>query len=682
MVDIKLSGKLTDITTHPVETITQFSVKAATWTPTGAGLTTTQPAAVDVDESGEFTITAQAGVKAWLYLDGDGWSDTIPFIAAEGMDAIWEAIVNAMNFPSTMGEYLAIKDKFKSTADAVIAELIKKYPFDKWYQGPAVDGIDADLLREQKHNGAYAQLKLGQIANTPKERGTLQVTYIAGNNTSIAQQVFYAETGTVYTRMFDNYKGSGWSEWVANKPLGFAQTTTRGTDANTLTDPTQSGIYPKHLPDWITNTPDENGTLLVHYLAGNNSAVVQQVFFGLSGAVYTRLYDTNTGTGWGAWKIHSGSGGVAPSASSTIAYEDMLRTKGRIGTNGKPVVCLRFDHNLAPFDQKVKPILKRLGLPATMACFVNMMSPQPGYTNDVSSGKTWADVEANFHDGIEVFSQSFSHQDADTPEAIRREVVDSRRALETAMPQLKVFGWTQPGTANGYDGWWDKEARIASTYNDNVAGQLVASTYGCFNIHEDGGYFAQGSRFQNFDGIDKKTSAAYVDSMIDRLIAVGGVYTIMLHSHRLDEPGWITSQVLEEMLEIIARRRDAGEIEVLTMSGAALADPGSAWRASLTPPIEKWARNGDELSTTVRMDSASYAGGAVRQLRVRASVGGTVTMRVRDTGDSGLDTSRSVSVSGPADLVMPVGVPVAASSLEVSVTAVDCEVKYAALESV
>lgn len=105
MAQVTLSGKLSDVTGQPVGDVSNVSVKASNAIPTSAGITTSRPRDIAVNSSGEFNITLETGVKAWIFAEGDGWSDSVPVIAAEGMTELWQAIVNAV--PATMtGELL------------------------------------------------------------------------------------------------------------------------------------------------------------------------------------------------------------------------------------------------------------------------------------------------------------------------------------------------------------------------------------------------------------------------------------------------------------------------------------------------------------------------------------------------------------------------------------------------
>ena len=179
---VKLSGTISDITSRPLEDVSEVTVKSAYAQPSAAGITVTQPQRVNIDQSGSFTVTATEGVKGWLYVDGPGWSDSIPFIAAAGMSMIWEAIANALGFSSNMQDYLDVKggmrEILQEAADKIDSVI-------KWPKGGLEKGTD---LNEVTDSGFY-QINSYSVAasaqNLPDvsdaiNSGTLEVFNLRG----------------------------------------------------------------------------------------------------------------------------------------------------------------------------------------------------------------------------------------------------------------------------------------------------------------------------------------------------------------------------------------------------------------------------------------------------------------------------------------------------------------------
>ena len=117
---ITLAGRLADITSATVENITDVTVKAPAYNPgPGFELTTTKPAQVSLSGDGAFTLNVVEGV-GWLYLDGDGWSDSVRFVAKKGMSRFIEAVLNAGPWPVPGGLVTDSIDRINAARDAAL----------------------------------------------------------------------------------------------------------------------------------------------------------------------------------------------------------------------------------------------------------------------------------------------------------------------------------------------------------------------------------------------------------------------------------------------------------------------------------------------------------------------------------------------------------------------------------
>ena len=178
---VKLSGTISDITSRPLEDVSEVTVKSAYAQPSAAGITVTQPQRVDFDQSGSFTVTATEGVKGWLYVDGPGWSDSIPFIAAAGMSMIWEAIANALGFSSNMQDYLDVKggmrEILQEAADKIDSVI-------KWPKGGLEKDTDLNAIVEPGLYTIPSYTRAISLVNRPPneaiQSATLTVTASGG----------------------------------------------------------------------------------------------------------------------------------------------------------------------------------------------------------------------------------------------------------------------------------------------------------------------------------------------------------------------------------------------------------------------------------------------------------------------------------------------------------------------
>lgn len=96
-----LRGRITDVTSRPPESISSITVKApSVRIGEGLDIISTSPAGVDFDpDTGFITITDISGGLSWLYIEGDGWSDSIALAVADGMTTLIEAAANASGTP-------------------------------------------------------------------------------------------------------------------------------------------------------------------------------------------------------------------------------------------------------------------------------------------------------------------------------------------------------------------------------------------------------------------------------------------------------------------------------------------------------------------------------------------------------------------------------------------------------
>ena len=621
---ITLTGKLEDITTRPVEDVTRVTVKAPVARP-GAAITTSQPRTVDLREDGTITFDAVEG-PGWLYIEGSGWSDSIKFVAAAGMTQLWEAIINGTGAPG-FADYL----KMLGDVDTLAKELAAK---------------------------AWAGIGAGQSSKFigyPNEADRYLRTDANGK--------LVVSTGTI-TEPYD----------VANKAYVDAASFVRGslsaeTNLDALSNKESAGAWQvgaTPVAEALGLPAPGIGSVVVLWAAGVADPYFSatQLWLPSEGGMWMR--STSSRKPWTKWSEAGGSSSGGGSAAAGRA--DLLRASrgGRIGTGGKAVVSLRFDHNLGGFDEKIKPLLLERGIPATMPCFVDMMNPQPGYSNDDSAaaGKTWTDLAQNFYRGIEVFSHSYSHQDAATSEDLEREITQSRSQLESNVPDMRVHGWAMPGVGGTqYMGWWkawvEPETRLA-----HPAGQLLGSTYGTYNV-SGYGYNELGKAQSRYFGIEDHKTAATAKSYIDQAIATTTGVTLMTHPHKVGAVGCIPLAAFEEILDYIVEKRDAGEIIVLTMGGQAVADPSTSWRHNLTPPISKWSKSGSTLTTSVTLSRMEDLGGGMRELVAEAEGTGTIKLTVEDPAlNVTMKFYRTFNVSGGGTVHMPFGVPRRATSLK------------------
>src|SRR5690606_12175082 len=117
---------------------------------------------------------------------------------------------------------------------------------------------------------------------------------------------------------------------------------------------------------------------------------------------------------------------------------------GTVGTDGKPVVALRFDHGLNVFQSDILPLLRQYNLPASLALCSRQFTDANGVTdNDAASFpivQGWA-----LADGIDVWNHGATHRDAQTVAGLTAEIATARDELAAALPRMAIEGYMIPG---------------------------------------------------------------------------------------------------------------------------------------------------------------------------------------------------------------------------------------------
>ncbi|ASR80080.1 tail protein [Arthrobacter phage Correa] len=489
-------------------------------------------------------------------------------------------------------------------------------------------------------------------------------------------QMQFPYTGGMLVRTRNLANGSWPIDWISLDPFGRALPDNTNVNEHRVPGYWYVQTTPNALT--MTNLPVKKPGLLVNMtIAGaTNNGLAQMQLYYLSGASPQIFYRTISGGTPGAytwydwitltWTRDYGLG------HEVNRQRERMSLGGSIGTDGKAVVAFAFDHNNTKFQEIVLPMLRSRGIPATMAQFVNVFTPDPGYTNDVSTGYGWTDVQnACLRDGVEVFSHGWTHQDQNTQAAYEKEILDSRTQLEANMPLVRVKGFIVPGVV-GTSLWgnFNNNLNNFDVWRSTEAGRLVASNYGSAN----GG----GAQIQPLNTgatlgwvrrfIDDDTSSATQINVIKTAQLLGQASVIALHPSQLDRgAGYITSQVFSEILDYVMAEWDAGRLEVLTVTGMLHADterktrnnlvrdtnftiPGTYWSGytqySFSNGVATSSASGGMLSHFVNLDSSqSWAKGSARMLSAEfaSSAGATVRIRAYNyENPSQLDVSRDV----------------------------------------
>lgn len=606
---VKLQGKLTDITTRPVEDVTSVYVKSPIIRAGDAGaLTTSQPQKVNVSTSGDFTVTTVAG-KGWLYVDGDGWSDSIPFIAAEGMKLFIEAWANAS---SSGGVYAIIKELINAMGGATEQELQDLVQQAKMYADAASRAEAAESVWDKGMISAKTDilslapgrygLMSASVASSMglpgNSSGVLIVDYLDGPNGRLSGRFWWEYQDRTYGRICysaTSYNGNfgGWkpdntwhkmplttsdklvelppgrypvaSEDVAKAlglpwaGMGYLEMEWLGTSAFQRVD-WWTGVQPTH-----------------HWRISIYNKVLDK-------AAWEHLHGADTGEG-SNYQLAGADAAIEAMLTThdpTASYEsdhatlvgDLKRRVGPVNVGDAGALALVFDHGTTAFRDWIWPELKKRNLVGTMALCPEVHLDDKG---DSRHRATNDEIKAWVKDGLVIASHSGDHEGAKTTTDIYRQIVVSKQVLETKL-DTKVDCWVQPGYAlsdGDYGGFGTGQS--AADYTDTLAGRLLQQTYPVITGYVGDDYLYPMQELPvgvQRSLMESKESIAQVRDYVQQAADKGLKHISFIHPYALLDSSdtYATKQDYIDFLDLVVQLRDAGKLKVLTLPQLAIAE--------------------------------------------------------------------------------------------------------------
>lgn len=300
MATVTLAGDLVDLTGRSVEEITNVIVKAAYATPAPGGVTTTQPRAVEHDR-GRVSIQAQEGVRGWLHIDGDGWSDSIPFVAAAGMTQLWEAVANALPIAKSLSAFLDLKPMMQKMLDEAVAAAPSSL---RWVKRHLEIDEDLNDLTSPGIYEAHTTAMVSTLKNVPPTAGAggQRITVTPAGNGRVFQE--WLEFGMdAQTRKWSRGldQTGEWSSWVRDHPE--ITVITSDTDLNDLRTPGDYEAVENPVIRTLKNTPTTSPqSAYMRVSSFGNGRVLQRWTSGTAegpGNTYERML-TTSGM-WSSW---------------------------------------------------------------------------------------------------------------------------------------------------------------------------------------------------------------------------------------------------------------------------------------------------------------------------------------------------------------------------------------------
>ena len=444
-----------------------------------------------------------------------------------------------------------------------------------WRRGTASSGTDWNNVTTP---GVWdiGPAELESMSGLPEEViGTMEVIGSGGNQVRAFQR--YTTYGNTTSRTWKRVRAnvSSWANWSLE--TGDGGQLSANDDANGVTSPVTVVRSPGH--ETIANLPPNAGPGLLRTVYSKITPQHKvQEYFEYSGFQGEGRYWYRTGsssTAWGDWHelgaTGSSSGETDAGLANQLRIDDFTQRWGGVKkTGGKGVLSFRFDHGLANFNAKIRPLMEARGIPYT----ITLSSRH--WDHSENSGVTPAMVNMWVEDGLCTISNhgADAHQDATTYDALYDQIVTGLAELRSQLPAAMIDMWHVPGVGGtGYDGFGSGNSPEA--FYDTTAGQLIlqhhAVSSGAFpdsQMRVLDGRIRQGQRHVTMDSASVSALTTRVNE------AQNGPYGVqfMLHPSRLDETGYISTAELTQFLDLVVARRDAQDLRIMHSYDLALAD--------------------------------------------------------------------------------------------------------------
>ena len=366
------------------------------------------------------------------------------------------------------------------------------------------------------------------------------------------------------------------------------------------------------------------------------------------------------------WRqVATSAGAEAGGDSSGAVRRELLqqgltaRKGGRIGTNGKGVIALRFDDYHQEFREKVLPLLKERGLPFTRVSTSETIHDEVIPESELTAMQTYS-IDA----GGEVWNHGRDHGNATGEASIYDSLIGALDTLRAKLPRIPIDCFAPPGGSVTYDGYMPSNE--ISNYADTLAGQQLFGHHALVSGYfQDSYYWPLNGELK--DGLNHYSADTFALSRPIQYIGwardwrVGIV--LMWHSRPFDTTGNMSLADFTAFLDALVIARDAGEIEVLTVSGMAVADKGSSSRDDIL--VTHSGSNGFSESLPYPQYRKGICG-STRMLTatVTGAAGATVTSVI---GES--TKTHTIPAGGTLKLWHAATIPLDATSLTVSIDA-------------
>ena len=486
------------------------------------------------------------------------------------------------NFTSTATYAAANWDL--TTAASLLASSIKK-------GGLLADGTDINTLRTPNVYTVGSASSAATMLNLPfNVAGEIWVGKNDGSNMMTQRAIGRASGGRPEMWTRTALSASTWDVWVPDGQVKGALPDS--TNLDTFRTPGTWIITTATSAATMTGLPQINGAQV------NESAVVHVVTFpGTSTGEQRITYAadsegkykkfervTKSSSSWPGWQNATPSTTVSPVTPSMLAsagarhallQQQAYMRRGNLGVQGKAVVSIRFDHWLNDMFAKVLPLMRQYMMPGSICLNSDNMSL------DQNNAVTWQQVtNMALYDGIEVWNHGADHLTHTDEAGILDVIIGGQQRLQAAVgPKLIVDGFM----TNGSSYYNDYNLGRGPSAFFGIAGQAIQYAH-AFSDGKNSGFMQPldgkiklGASHMTVEGSPASSAIATIEEVKKH----GRGITIYLHPGLIDQPTGMTLADFESLLQYLAAERDAGRIEILTVSGMGVADATHSRREDL-----------------------------------------------------------------------------------------------------
>ncbi|WNT45373.1 minor tail protein [Arthrobacter phage MooKitty] len=304
-----------------------------------------------------------------------------------------------------------------------------------------------------------------------------------------------------------------------------------------------------------------------------HSTITYYGYSGSANGVYENHTANSTHTTWVGWRRLDnetvGASGLAGVANA-LRVQEFRDAMGTVNTNGRGAIALRFDHGLANFNTKIRPLLEARNIPYSLALSARNFNAgeNAGVTAAMVNGWTLAEV---WNHGAN------QHQDESSVSGLTDQIVKGKEELQAALPSKKIWGYAVPGTGGTGQGGFNSGSTVEEFYT-TLAGDLILTNHAVSS-----GYFP-GTARRPLDGEVRQGMAHFtieaqtvsrIKLEIDNAISNKTGNQLMMHPSLLDTSGYLTTAQLTEVLDYIKAKQDSGELIVLSPYQMMVADKGN-----------------------------------------------------------------------------------------------------------